>query len=733
MAAFREYAEHGWKLCGIEPGSKCPTYARWSDTPIPLDAADGLVGAGVLHALSGTCAIDIDDVLEARIWLAERGVDLDALLEADDAVLISSGRPNRAKLLYRLSKPLVSKKIIFDKRNIIDFRCGTANGKSVQDVLPPTVHPDTKRPYEWRCGIVGDWRKLPPIPPVLLQAWREIAEPMAGSAPVATPAPSADVERLRALLTAHDPDMDYHAWIKVGMAVHHESSGSPIGLAVWNEWSEKGVKYQGISDLRVHWASFASTPGKRVTTAASLEVERPATADEFPAPPASGSTLTDAAPVDKPKLGTTEPKAGTAKPETTPPAQRKRNPRMTGALGMQLDERDNQRINTLNASRQIRNMVGNGTIELTWDEFLNKKMVRWPNEDTLHSWEKIDSIRLQMILQHNGLFTLMLASARDAADVVAHEHLSNVVRDWLSSLKWDGERRITLFLPHAFGTPSTHYYWRSGRNWLISMAARAFEPACQVGTATILEGPQWGLKSSALREIGKPWYFELVANPDHKDFEQQLRGVWLGEFPELHSVQKAAIERIKQFVTNRNDRYRPSYGEDEVDHPRRCVLVGTTNRSDWARDDTGNNRFIPVECGTIDMKWLIANRDQLFAEAVYAYKHGRKYHHWHKADLFARQAARVPYDVWQDRIETNWKDAARTDETGREFVTVARVLEDIVGIQTAAQTAVNAGRVAVVLRQLGFESGSQRRIDGVRCRPWFAPPGFSAEHDPLLG
>ncbi|WP_395616330.1 hypothetical protein [Sphingorhabdus sp.] len=54
---------------------------------------------------------------------------------------------------------------------VLEFRCGTVEGLTMQDVLPPSMHPDTRMPYRW--GGKGDWRQIPEIPAALLAAWQQ--------------------------------------------------------------------------------------------------------------------------------------------------------------------------------------------------------------------------------------------------------------------------------------------------------------------------------------------------------------------------------------------------------------------------------------------------------------------------------------------------------------------------------------------------------------------------------
>ena len=133
-----------------------------------------------------------------------------------------------------------------------------------------------------------------------------------------------------------------------------------------------------------------------------------------------------------------------------------------------------------------------------------------------------------------------------------------------------------------------------------------------------------------------------------------MQGVWIIEIAELDAIGKAEVSRIKAFLTRTTDRFRPPYGRYTIEVPRQCVFAGTVNPDTYLRDETGNRRFWPVRCGTIDIEALARDRDQLWAEAVARFRAGAIW--WLDtpeliAAATAEQDKRYQADAWDDLIE----------------------------------------------------------------------------------
>lgn len=75
-----------------------------------------------------------------------------------------------------------------------------------------------------------------------------------------------DKLQLNFILSNLDADMGYHDWVRVGMALHHETSGSPEGFLLWDSWSANSQKYEGEEYNAAKWESFGNNPSGIVVT-----------------------------------------------------------------------------------------------------------------------------------------------------------------------------------------------------------------------------------------------------------------------------------------------------------------------------------------------------------------------------------------------------------------------------------------------------------------------------------
>lgn len=154
--------------------------------------------------------------------------------------------------------------------------------------------------------------------------------------------------------------------------------------------------------------------------------------------------------------------------------------------------------------------------------------------------------------------------------------------------------------------------------------------------------------------------------------------------------------------------------------PDATIFVGSTNESEWLYDTTGGRRFIVIPVGRINLEWLTENREQLFAEAVALYRAGRKWHVYPKAEAIALQEARMPDDPWTPRV--------RDYLYGRsEISDLTELMTWVLNIPAERQSKPNATRLGITLRKLGCVQQTQRRVDGIRRRPWVVPDAFASQ------
>lgn len=267
--------------------------------------------------------------------------------------------------------------------------------------------------------------------------------------------------------------------------------------------------------------------------------------------------------------------------------------------------------------------------------------------------------------------------------------------DYLNGVQWDGNPRLGAWLSTYCGAEVSDYTSEVGIRWCISAVARGFKPGCKADHMLVLEGTQGARKSSALAALaGEDWFSDSLPPMNTKDASSYLRGRWIVEVAELEAMRRE-VDAVKAFISRQVESYRPAYGREEVDQPRRCVFAGTTNKDDWQKDETGGRRFWPIRVGTIDVAAISRDRDQLWAEAVHLYRQGER---WWLEGAIADQAEA---EVAERRADDPWRADIAQAVAGLSEVTTKQVL-GLMGVLPSDMTVPLSKRVAQELVALGW-------------------------------
>jgi putative DNA primase/helicase len=284
----------------------------------------------------------------------------------------------------------------------------------------------------------------------------------------------------------------------------------------------------------------------------------------------------------------------------------------------------------------------------------------------------------------------------------------------IRTLAWDGEHRLDSLLVDRFGAEDTELVRQIARRWLIGAVARVFAPGCKLDTMVVLVGAQGVRKSTGCAAlVPEPgWFTDTAFDVSSKDAMVQLQGVWMVEIAELQSLRKSGADAVKAFLSSRRDRFRRPYGRIAEDHPRQVTFVGTTNDEEFLVDATGSRRFWPVRVGKIDVDGICTDRDQLWAEAVAAYRAGERWWLDAAGEAALRELSRAHEvgDPWEEAIR-RW-----VAQQAGPF-TVERVLAEAVQLPVERMDRSKRTRAGQVLARLGCTQTRPRGTSS-RSRVW---------------
>ena len=274
-----------------------------------------------------------------------------------------------------------------------------------------------------------------------------------------------------------------------------------------------------------------------------------------------------------------------------------------------------------------------------------------PWEQVKQGWNDTDFANAKMYFGSKyGIWSP--AKFKDAILATASsERRYHPIKEYFDSLTWDGTPRVDTLLIDYFGADDTPYTRAVIRKTLVAAVARIYKPGTKFDSILVLNGPQGVGKSTFFAILGKEWFSDSLSISDMKDktASEKLINNWILEISEMSGIRKTEVEVVKSFVSRQDDKFRQAYGVNVESHPRKCIIVGSTNsEGGFLRDVTGNRRFWPVHVpGTGKYHpWELNCTDQIWAEAINLYNEGE--------DLFLKgREAEEAYKMQQDAMESD--------------------------------------------------------------------------------
>lgn len=637
---------------------KRPYQPEWQKNPLTKHqlerelSAGRAVAVGVLAGPPSGGLLFVDhDGLGASQVLSQLGT---SLRDLPKSWAVTSGRDGRLQIIYSVPRGFWDQIKTVKLKSPVKGEQLELRWTGCQSVVLGK-HPMTGA-YRWLKGRSPADLPIAEAPSILLQQMMRAPE----TPPLLhTPNPIEDADRARAYLdnipTAHADN--YDDWVRVGMALH--SVGDDSLLNDWIQWSAGSGKFKA-GECEHKWASFKSDSGGV-------------------------------------GLGTLYHLAGGISPRQV----------AVNAIKAALGENHPK-------AAAIESTSGGKALKLEADELIT--LIQQQMGDRLRyniytQYIELDAKPLQNLEHYYLQFAQMGIKvskelAADAIVYVAQKNQFDPVRDYLDRVA-DEVQPITIdHLATQYLRPNDQpgtLYDAMLKATLVAAVRRIYEPGAKHDSACVLMGPQGCGKSTFWRNLGGDFFSDALRDVSSKDDLMILHRSWVMEWAELdHITGRRHAGQVKAFLSQQTDTFRVPYGKATEDFPRRCIIVGSTNRdSGFLVDDTGNRRFwvIPVTAAPhITVDSLLLSRDAIWSAAVAAYKAGEANHLPRELELQveAENESYLVSNPWQSAVQSYLTRRSRV-----EPLTTEEVLSEAIQKPLERQTRADQMQVAAILKDLG--------------------------------
>ena len=681
-----------WGYVAVGQGKR-PYQPEWQKNPLNKDQLTAEINTGHAVAIGvlagpqsgGLLFVDHDGISAGEI-LDKLGVPL---RDFPKSWAVTSGRTGRLQIIYQVPPQY------WDTIKTRKFKTGKHDEEGKQEQLElrwtgcqsvvAGVHPTTGA-YRWLKGRSPDDLPLGEAPIALIE--QMLPQQSAELLPLLPPPAPRDTDRtdqdwariwLDALRSSRADD--YDEWIEVGQCLH--SIGDHM-LSDWDSWSRQSVKYDA-KGCDYHWKSFKADGKRDIRHLCNLAKEDGWQPKQRQLPPVSTSTTI------KPK------RTKQADPHPSPPAGDKP-----------------QKLEAKELLTMLRASDPDGSPRFRYNVFTQQIEIRGEVAEGVE--------RFYLQLAQIG-YKVSKEMSLDCLIEVAHENPYDPVQLYLEHVvaqvppAYIDRLASTYLRPCDADLPEPTLYDHMIKKTLIGAVRRIFEPGCKHDYACVLMGDQGARKSSFWGALGGPFFSDALRDISSKDDLMVLHRSWIMEWAELdHLTGKKHAGQVKAFLSQCTDMFRVPYGKATEAFPRRCIIVGSTNRdSGFLVDETGNRRFwvIPVTCTLakpIDVPNLLLERDSIWSAAVAAYRAGQT------NELGAEHHAAVEAENESYLISNPWQNAVETYLARRvtvEPLTTEEILLQAIQKPLERQTRADQMQVASILKDLKWvkkrEGGGRRR------------------------
>lgn len=597
----------GFAIIPLHPKSKRPKFNKWTTGPREslkeleksYEPGDNIgVRTGEPSKIGGNYLTCIDVDIKDPKFKHEALTKLKYLVGDAICPEVRSGSGNGSRHLYCATKKPF-KMITVCKREGFEI-CVYSNGR--QMVLPPSIHPDTGKAYVWRKPVSG----IKDFP---------LLDFSAGI-------PSEEVKTQSKAVFDFDVEEVEVEWLPISKeTVQGIISGENIeDRSAFLLRACQALKSAGLSTNEI--LSVLTNPKYEISQAAR---ERRGESRRSQAEWVYNYTLSKV--IDEKKVNFGKASEYSAK-ELTAQEEAKQTEDFLSDRDWRQDLDWDIKTKKTKVSLKNLNIILSNSVEgalFQKDLFANQVAYGCSTPWGAKPNQYVQDIDALLIKHWLGTGEFNIEPSRDALievmDLIGHFKRTHPVREWLTSLKWDGKSRMDTWIKdYCFGQAEEPYLSEISRKFLLAMVKRVFNPGCQWDYILILEGAQGLYKSSIARAIaGDDWFMDNLPDLRDKDAMLNLQGKWLIELGELTDVKRGDFNLVKQYLVRRIDRVRPHFGRLRSDVPRQSVFIGTVNDGQYLKDPTGNRRFWPVKVGKCDVKGFLKVREQLFAEAYQFY------------------------------------------------------------------------------------------------------------------